>query len=340
MKDMDMGLIRMSVDHVNGVAIGNFSNASRNEAIRDKFREILGMEDGRFDDMAWERGKLECFAYLREVYKQTIANGDGAMSEFYNRFVNEKHLEWGDKLELEIENDAYLTVGKISGNNWDLDRQRMDKGAKIAISTDSYYVKIYEYFKRFLTGRMDFSELFEKVNVSIKKFKDDFVADVFAKGVEGLPQSWFYVGSYDETEIQKVLNNVTASNDGSDIVLTGTKGALNRLQGIQVVNLSDSQKAEYNTNGYLREWKGYTCVELPTLFKSNSITEFVFDTETVYALPMNAKPVTIVTEGDPLVKEINEISDKKDMTKEFATIFNIGGAFVMNRLIGGFKITA
>ena len=143
MKDMDMGLIRMSVDHVNGVAIGNFSNASRNEAIRDKFREILGMEDGRFDDMAWERGKLECFAYLREVYKQTIANGDGAMSEFYNRFVNEKHLERGDKLELEIEIDAYLTVGKISGNNWDLDRQRMDKGAKIAISTDSYNVKIY-----------------------------------------------------------------------------------------------------------------------------------------------------------------------------------------------------
>ena len=75
MKDMDMGLIRMSVDHVNGVAIGNFSNASRNEAIRDKFREILGMEDGRFDDMAWERGKLECFAYLREVYKQVEENG-------------------------------------------------------------------------------------------------------------------------------------------------------------------------------------------------------------------------------------------------------------------------
>ena len=218
-------LVNLGIDEIKKVPTANFSSSQRNDAIRDKFFEIMGTD--KFDVMAWERHKYECFEVLREVFKQTIASGEGAMSDFYNQFVDERDVELGDTQELIIENEAYLTVGKVSGNNWDLDRQRMDKGAKIAISTDAYYVKIYEYFKRFLTGRMDWNELYNEVNRSIKKFKDDFVAKVFSNGVDGLPEEWFYKGAYNESSIQKVIDNVTASNHGADIVLTGTKSALN-----------------------------------------------------------------------------------------------------------------
>ena len=330
-------LVNLGIDEIKKVPTANFSSSQRNDAIRDKFFEIMGTD--KFDVMAWERHKYECFEVLREIFKQTIASGEGALSDFYNQFVDERDVELGDTQELIIENEAYLTVGKVSGNNWDLDRQRMDKGAKIAISTDAYYVKIYEYFKRFLTRRMDWDELYNEVNRSIKKFKDDFVAKVFSNGVDGLPEEWFFKGTYDEASIQKVIDNVTASNNGADIVLTGTKSALNKMQGITATNLSDAQKLEYQTNGYLRNWKGYTCVELPTLFKQNSISEFVFDLNTVYFLPVGAKPVTIVVEGDPIIQETDEIGSNKDMTKEFATIFRIGGAFVMNRIIGGCKLS-
>jgi len=330
-------LIRLGVDHVKKVPVTNFSGTARNDALRDKFFEVMGTD--KFDPMAYEAHKHELFAIMREIISQTISNGEGAMSAFYNQFVEESYIEWGDKKEFEIENDAYLTVGKISGNNWDLDRQRMDKGAVISVVTDSYYIKIYEYFKRFMTGRMDFADLVSSVDKSVKKFKDDFVAKVFSDGVDGLPESWFYVGSYNESKIETVISNVTASNDGLGIVLTGTKSALNKLQGITIPNLSDAQKEEYSTVGYLRNWKGYTCAELPTLFKANSITDFVFDNSTVYALPVGIKPVKIVNEGTPLVKETNDIGDKKDMTKEIATIFNLGGYFLMARLFGGFKIT-
>jgi hypothetical protein len=337
MNETAMQLIRLGVDHVKKVPVTNFTGTTRNDALRDKFLEVMGTE--KFDPMSYEAHKHEVFAIMREIISQTIANGEGAMSAFYNQFVEESYIEWGDKKEFEIENDAYLTVGKISGNNWDLDRQRMDKGAVISVVTDSYYIKIYEFFKRFMTGRMDFAELVSAVDRSVKKFKDDFVAKVFSDGVDGLPESWFYVGSYNESKIETVISNVTASNDGSGIVLTGTKSALNKLQGITIPNLSDAQKEEYSTVGYLRNWKGYTCAELPTLFKANSITDFVFDNSTVYALPVGVKPVKIINEGTPLVKETNDIGDKKDMTKEIATIFNLGGYFIMNRLFGGFKIT-
>ena len=337
MNETAVQLIRLGVDHVKKVPVANFSGTSRNDAIRDKFFEIMGTE--KYDPMAYDAHKHELFAIMREVISQTIANGEGAMSAFYNQFVEESYIEWGEGKEFEIENDAYLTVGKISGNNWDLDRQRMDKGAVVSIATEAYYIKIYEFFKRFMTGRMDFADLVLAVDKSVKKFKDDFVAKVFSDGVDGLPESWYYLGAYNESKIETVISNVTASNDGIGITLTGTKSALNKLQGITVINLSDAQKEEYNTVGYLRNWKGYTCAELPTLFKANSITDFVFDNSTVYALPVGVKPVKIVTEGAPIVQETNEIGDKKDMTKEVATIFKIGGAFIMSRLFGAFKIT-
>lgn len=331
--------VKLGVDQVNRVPMVNFSQQSRNEAIRDKFHDLMGTANGKFDVMAYNKSKYEIFEIIKEVITQTIANGDDAMSAFYNQFVQEDYVELGNAKEFEIENDAYLTVAKVSGNNWDLDRQRMDKGATITVKTSAYYVKVFEYFKRFMTGRSSFEELVAKVDVSIRKFKDDLVADAFAKAVEGLPTGFSYSGNYDESEIEKVLSHVSASNHGNAVTLVGTKGALNKLQGITVANLSDSQKAEYGSKGFLREWKGYACAELPVLFKANSISEFVFDNDVVYVLPSGAKPIKLVTEGDPIVAETNEITDNIDMTKEFAVIFRVGAVAIFDRLIGSIEIT-
>lgn len=334
-------MINLGVDQYRHTPMGEFSDTDRNEALKNHFFELMNGDpnDRQFDPQKYNTHRDEIFEILREIISQTITDGQPIMDAFYNQFVEEDTIDWGDKKEYEINNEAYLTVGKISGNNWDLDRQRMDKGATFSITTDYYYIKVYEYFKRFMTGRMTFEDLLNKVDSSIKKFKTDFVADVFRAGVDGLPAEWYYVGSYNESSIDAVLDNVTASNSGSTIQLVGTKTALNKLQGITVANLSDSQKAEYNTVGYLRNWRGYTCVELPTVFKANSISEFAFDNQTVYALPTGVKPVKILIEGKPLVQESKDIANRKDMTREFCTIFNIGGAFIMNILFGAFKIS-
>lgn len=326
-------LIKLGVDQINRVPVTNFSQSSRNEAIRAKFLEVCGTET--FDVMSYQAHKYEIFEIIKETLQQTIANGDQAMSNFYNSFVEESNIALGDSKEYIIDNDAYLTVGKISGNNWDLDRQRMDKGASFTVKTDAYYIKIYEYFKRFMTGRMSFEELASKVDISIRKFKDDLVAEALKVAVDGLPTGFKYAGAYNEGEIQKVLTNTSASNYGSQITLVGTKGALNKLQGITVANLSDAHKNEYATKGFIREWKGYICAELPTVFKANSITEFAFDNDTIYVLPSgDAKPIKLVNEGEVIVAETNDIADNKDMTKEFACIWRLGSATIFNRLIG------
>ena len=333
-------IIKLGVDQINRVPVTNFSQADREVALRDKLHELTESKNGQFDVMAYNKNKYEVFEVIREIISQTIANGEGEMSAFYNQFVEEEHIELGNRKEFYIENDAYLTIAKVSGNNWDLDRQRADQGSTITVKTEAYAIKVFEYFKRFMTGRSSFEELVKKVDVSIKKFKDELVAEAFKTAVNGLPANFSYTGTYNEMLIQNVLTHVSASNKGSEVILVGTKGALNKMQSLNAVNLSDAQKAEYNSKGFLREWKGYVCAELPTLFKANSIDEFVFDNDTIYVLPtQQAKPIHLITEGEPLVAETDEISDLKDMTKEFATIFRVGAVCIFDRMIGAIKLS-
>ena len=333
-------IIKLGVDQINRVPVTNFSQADREVALRDKLHELTESRNGQFDVMAYNKNKYEVFEVIREIISQTIANGEGEMSAFYNQFVEEEHIELGSRKEFYIENDAYLTIAKVSGNNWDLDRQRADQGSTITVKTEAYAIKVFEYFKRFMTGRSSFEELVKKVDVSIKKFKDELVAESFKTAINGLPANFSYTGTYNEMLIQNVLTHVSASNKGSEVILVGVKGALNKMQSLNTVNLSDAQKAEYNSKGFLREWKGYVCAELPTLFKANSIDEFVFDNDTIYVLPtQQAKPIHLITEGEPLVAETNEISDLKDMTKEFATIFRVGAVCIFDRMIGAIKLS-
>lgn len=331
-------IIKLGVDQYKKVPVTDFSQESRNEAIRGKFLEVMGVE--KFDIMAYEAHKNECFAIMREILTQTIADGEAPFAAFNSAFVEERNIADGDDVEFEIKNDSYLTVGEISGNNWDLDRQRKDAGATIKVDTKAYYIKVYEYFKRFMTGRMDFVELIDEVDRSIKRFKNEFIAKVFQSAIDGLPDGFSYSGSYNKAEIQKVLTNTSAANLGSDVVLVGTKSALSKLQGLSDVIVSPTMADEINEYGYLRRWNGYNAVELPTAFKANSISEFVFDTDDIYILPTSeAKPVKLVNKGEILVMETPDQMSKKDMTKEFAVIFQLGGAAIFDRLIGKLEIT-
>lgn len=339
MKDLALQIVKLGVDEVKRVPVKDFSSEDRNEVMRAKFNELMGTE--RFDVMAYNRCKYDVFEIMKETLQQTITNGQASKDAFYNQFVEERNIAWGDAQEFEIENDAYLTVGEISGNNWNMDRQRIDKGAVATVKTSAFYVKVYEYFKRFMTGRMDFAELTEKVDKAIAKHKTDFIAKVFKSAVDGLPTNFSYTGSYDKAKIQSVLNHVAGANEGQRITLVGTKGALNKLQDLtSIPKLSDSMAEELNSVGYLRTWMGYDCVELPTSFEVNSIDTFVFDNETIYVLASDVKPVKIVNEGEVIVAETSDITSNQDMTKDFAIIWKMGGVAIFNRLFGVIDINA
>lgn len=330
-------LIKLAIDETKGVTVTNFSSETRNEKIRERFVEILGSAKPDLMDFAEHKHKV--FALIREVVNETLTNDGAEIASFYNQFVEEDTIDYGDKKEFEVENDAYLTVGKISGNNWDLNRQRIDEGESFTVKTDAYYIKIYEYFMKFLAGRLDWAKLMEKIAVAVKKHKEDFVTTKFTEALAGIPSLYKYSGTYNEGQILNKIAHVAASNKGASISLVGTKEALAKLQKIDTSALSDKQKEEANENGFLGKWKGYNCIALPTVYKQGT-TEFAFSPSTIYILPSaDNKPIKIVNEGKVLVAEVNNGTSNIDMTMEYAVIWRMGGAIIFNRAMGSIEIT-
>ncbi len=330
-------IVKLGIDEYKQVPVANFSTEKRNEAIRGKFFEIFGTETP--DELDYQENKYKVFRIIREVLRQAISQENGAKDAFYTQFVDERNLALGDKNEFEIENDAYLTVGKISGNNWDLNRQRVDQGEVITLPMSAFYIKVFDYFKRFMAGRMDWNELLAKMEKSVQKHKSDFIYDSFKKAFEGLPQGFTYTGSYVENEILKVISNVKASNNGTAVTIVGTEEALARLQGSSTNLMSDKMKQEFNDKGFLTTWKTYNCVALPTVFNENTF-EFAFDNDSIYVLPTDVKPVKLVNEGDVLISETDVIDGNKDMTRERAIIWRMGAGVIFNKLFGKVKLTA
>lgn len=332
-----MEIVKLGVDQVNRVPVANFSQADRDMVIREKLAELTET-NGKFDIMSYNKHKYEIFEIIREVIAQTIANGDGALNAFLAKFVEEERIELGDIKEYEVETDGYLTVAKVSGDNLDIARQRLDKGVPVAVRTEAFAVKVFEYYKRFATGRIRFEDLVAKIDLAFRRKKQDLILTALVGAVSGLPANYAYSGNLDMGEIENVLAHVSACNYGTEVVIVGTRPALNKIQAEDVPMLADSHKEEMNEIGHLRRWKGYDCVELPMVLQPNSIDEFVFDEKTLYVLPANAKCIKFIEEGMPIVVETGEM-ENKDMAKEVSVIRRYGCAVIHNRLIGHIEIT-
>lgn len=332
-------LVNLMVDHQKKIPTTVFATAEgRKEAINAKFFDVLGSEHPT--EMDLDAHKHEVFAIIQEVARQTIALGDGSELSVFNRaFVEEKNVALGDQLEMEVENDAYLSVGKISGNNWNLKRERVDAGYTFRVKTDAYYVGVYEYCKRVLTGRADFASIMDKVGQTISKFKDDFIATKFTEAISGLPATYKYSGAYVQAEILKRIARVKSANKGAKVTLMGTAEALAKLQNLTATTASDTMLDEMNNSGYLGKFYGNDCVALPTCYKSDSET-FAFNDNAIYIVPSNQKLVTIVTEGEPIVKETIAQTENMDMSQDYFVIWRMGGIVLFNSIMGMIEITA
>lgn len=136
-----------------------------------------------------------------------------------------------------------------------------------------------------------------------------------------------------------------AAVTGKDVILVGTRPAIQKLQGTVNYNMfSDSMKDERNQNGILGNWEGYECLPLARVNKAGT-RENVFsaeDQKKIFILPIDPefKPIKRVNEGDVMYYETGMDGLKKDMTVDAEVVYQEGIGVVINELFGEIKITA
>lgn len=320
-------LIRLCVDVVNNPAqVQNFSKGKDvDSAIRGKFFEIMGTENPTKKDI--RRHETAMFEVLEEVLTETYLKGVEE-DAFFSRFAEVRNLALGDTQEFYIEDDGMIIMSEHAGNNWNIDRQKLEGGAPFTVKVKSYSAAIYGDFFLFLTGRLSFGKLVSKVADGVQAKINQEVAASFASAATNLPAQFKKTGAYDEEALIELVSHVEAIA-GSAIVV-GTRKGLSKIGNVEYY--SEDMKNEKASTGKVGQYNGMTIVQLPAVHKVNSF-DFAYSDDQLMILPLtDDKFIKIVFEGDSLVKETTDNTKNTDMTFDYGFLTRFGTNIVFSTL--------
>jgi hypothetical protein len=336
-----VGFSQLLKDYSKGTFEAGITKADADKEIRDTFRLIMGVDEkasAKEIRRAIRRNKNEIFEVIEDTVEDLLTSG-WQENEFFHDFVETKNLNLDDTNEFESEDKTVLTVGKISGNHWDLDRQRLGIGETFRVPTYWVGLGVYEEFERVMTGRADWAKLVNKIYEAMDDYVNGLVYEaVMSAGSQVLPGSeQFYktaaLDANSKSTLITMVEDVRAANRGSEVVIMGTKSALSRLSDITDVQwLSEDDKKDRRTLGRLGIWEGIRLVEIPQVFAKNDTTIKLVDPNVLLIMPVaDNKFVKLVYEGESQVKEVTDSTEKNDMTYEFKYLTKLGVATIIGR---------
>lgn len=307
-----------------------------NAKITTMFKKIIGCDENSSKAevrKAIRKNQQVLFDLIEEVVPNLLQSG-WQDNPFFNEFVETRNIDIGDQNVFYTEDDTILTVSKVSGNHWDLDRQRLGKGTTFSVATSWYGIAVYSEYEKLLTGLEDFATFVTKLYEAVDRFVNESIYEAFVSAASELPGGaggagqWVKTGDLgDATKdaFMTLIEDVQMAT-GMDVVIMGTKAALSKLEGIQKIDwVSDEMKQERYTTGRLGYFEGTRLVEIRQGFKLNDTTHRLVDDKQLFIMPVgDNKFVKVVNEGQPEMRQVQDNVTNQDMTYDFRYMFKIG----------------
>ena len=343
---------KLMQDVANNSLEDGISMKEANEKIVSMFNQILGLDEksSKADvRKAIRRNQQVLFDLIEEVVPNLIRTG-WQDNPFFNEYVETRNLDIGDKAVFYTEDETILSVSKVSGNHWDIDRQRLGKGASFSVETSWYGIGVYSEYERLLTGAEDFATFVTKLYEAVDKFVNESVYQAMISAAEQLPGGATGSGQWVKTgdltaatkEVFVQLIEEVQMATGMDVVIMGTKTALSKLEGIQDINwVSEDMKVQRNTTGRIGYWEGIRLVEIKQGFRLNDTQNRLVDDKQLLIMPVgDNKFIKVINEGNPEMRQVNDNTTNLDMTYDYRYMFKMGVGVQIGLLFGVYNIAA
>lgn len=307
-----------------------------NAKITAMFKKIIGCDENSSKAevrKAIRKNQQVLFDLIEEVVPNLLQSG-WQDNPFFNEFVETRNIDIGDQNVFYTEDETILTVSKVSGNHWDLDRQRLGKGTTFSVATSWYGIAVYSEYEKLLTGLEDFATFVTKLYEAVDRFVNESIYEAFVSAASELPGGvggagqWVKTGDLgDATKdaFMTLIEDVQMATN-MDVVIMGTKAALSKLEGMQKIDwVSDEMKQERYTTGRLGYFEGTRLVEIKQGFKLNDTTHRLVNDKQLFIMPVgDNKFVKVVNEGQPEMRQVQDNVTNQDMTYDFRYMFKIG----------------
>jgi len=310
----------LALDLTKGTIPQNYSVQDANTVLRKAFLDTIGTD--KIDFNTYRKHKYDIFEIIQETITPII---NDRLEETMGNFAEVRNIAFGDSLVFDIENPELFEVAVIADGTGNIRRQRIDNG-KLPVEMGTFAVKIYDEFYRFLSGRINWGQLVDKVVKSYERQIAQAVCDALYS-YDKIDAELKYSGSYDEEELVEICSKIEALYGNAMIV--GTKAALSKIKPEYV---SNDDKGTYNAIGHLGVFRGYKTVALTQSFKPQTY-EFNLSNSDLLILPASGEQfVKIVTEGESII--LDEQNTKGDLSIEHTFIQKAGVAVGLTNKYG------
>lgn len=325
-----------------------YSAEETNQMIRCQLTSILGVD---FADknvtqterrQAWRAHGIEVNSIVENILIDRMNSGWNPSNAAFMNLVEDKNIALGDENEFFVESKGLLTVSKWAGNHHDVVRQKVTPGRSFRVDTSTYTIKVYTDYVLFMTGKIDFAGLIDRMYQSMEQFRYSSLFEAF-KGMDTvLPTDMILttaITTATTTDIIAHIDLVKSVAGVSEVLLTGTTGAINKLQATVPYDIySESMKEELNKTGKIGYWMGNECLALERV-NIPGTRQSVFDSSDdnkILILPKSAtfKPIKRVNEGDVEYVERGREGELQDRTVEGQLNFWEGIGVVVDELFG------
>lgn len=331
-----MAFNKLMLDTANGNLEDGITPKEASAKITAMFKNIIGCDENSSKAeirKAIRKNQQVLFDLIEEVVPNLLQSG-WQDNPFFNEFVETRNIDIGDQNVFYTEDDTILTVSKVSGNHWDLDRQRLGKGTTFSVATSWYGIAVYSEYEKLLTGLEDFATFVTKLYEAVDRFVNESIYEAFVSAASELPGGaggagqWVKTGDLGDATrdaFMTLIEDVQMAT-GMDVVIMGTKAALSKLEGMQKIDwVSSEMKQERYTTGRLGYFEGTRLVEIKQGFKLNDTTHRLVNDKQLFIMPVgDNKFVKVVNEGQPEMRQVQDNVTNQDMTYDFRYMFKIG----------------
>lgn len=343
---------KLMMDTANDNLEGDITAKEASKKIVEKFMSAIGCDEKSTKveiRKAIRRNQGVLFALIEDVVPNLLQTG-WQDNPFFNEWVETKNIDIGDVNTFYVEDNSILSVSKVSGNHWDIDRQRLGKGSTFSVPTSWYAISVYAEYERLLTGAEDFSAFINKIYEAVDRYVNESIYQELVAAQAQLPGGssgsgqWVKTGALTTAEkdtFMQLIEDVQMAT-GMEVVIMGTKTGLSKLNGMQDVDwISNDMKTERNTLGRTGYFEGVRLVEIKQGFKQNDTSARLVDDKQILIMPVGSnKFIKLVNEGQPEMRQVNDNTVNQDMTYEYAYMFKMGVGIVTNLLFGVYNIAS
>lgn len=323
-----------------------------NEKIRVIFNEICGVpvdnKDINVAKAGFRRHAIDVFEVIEEVVPDLVISGWNN-DPFFNAYVEFRNQARGDDTVFTTEDKTVLNVSRVSGDHWDIRRQRLGAGERFTLPTATYAIGIYAEFARLMIGAEQWVDLVAKIAQGFTYKINDALYTEYQAAPNSLPAGgqWrknlsLAAASTSRDQLLTLVEDVETAG-GVPAAIVGTKTALGKLRQIgETTWVSNEMKQELYTTGRLGYFEGVKLIEIPQRFKANTTTRMIDPSATnLMVMPLtDNKFIKMIYTGESQIKQSNDGISTQDMTSEYYYIQSWGIGTMINMLFGQATLTA